>query len=221
MRHRSGNEPNNNKWYNDNICLFRCLALRRRCDLYRLEQAAETLYEAYDQDDVPMEKFAGVTLDDIYRDETTFQTNVCVYKLVKRDAEDGMSTAELVRRSLCHYPETMYLNLHEKHFSFIQDVLMYCHSYRCRNCGDSLWKDAWALRQHERTCTGVCVESILVACTIRLHRYLNVWTTRTFECPNRCGTIRKEPLLTLSVGSTLNNFRRTVTRFTGLRVSSH
>ena len=86
--------------------------------------------------------------------ETTFQTNVCVYKLVKPDAEDGKSTTELVRRSLCKYPETMYLNLHETHFSFIQDVRMYCNSCRCRMCGDSLWKDAWALCRHERTYTG-------------------------------------------------------------------
>ena len=114
----------------------------------------KTLYEAYDRDNVPMEEFAGVTFDDLYRVDTTFITNVCVYKLVKLDAEDGKSTAELVRRSLCKYPETMYLNLHETHFSFIQDVRMYCHSYRCRKCGDSLWREASKLRRHERTCTG-------------------------------------------------------------------
>ena len=150
-------EPNHHKRYNDNLCLFRCLALHRGCDLYRLEPAVKMLYETYDRDHVPMEEFAGVTLDDLYRVETTFQTNVCVYKLVKpdaEDAEDGKSTAELVRRSLCKYPETMYLNLHETHFSFIQDVRMYCHSYRCRECGDSLWNIASMLRRNERTCTG-------------------------------------------------------------------
>ena len=105
-------EPNHNKRYNDNLCLFLCLALHRGCDRYRLEPAVKTLYEAYDQDDVPMEEFAGVTLDDLYRVVTTFQTNVCVYKLVKPDSEDGKSTAELVRQSLCHNPDTMYLNLH-------------------------------------------------------------------------------------------------------------
>ena len=131
-------ELNNNKRYNDNLCLFRCLALHRGCDLYRLEPAVKTLYEAYDQDHVPMKEFAGVTLVDLYRIETTFQTNVCVYKLIKPNAEDDKSIAELVRRSLCNYPETMYLNLHETHFSFIQDVRMYCNSYRCRKCGDSL-----------------------------------------------------------------------------------
>ena len=67
----------------------------------------------------------------------------------------------------------------------------------------------------------VCVESIPAACTIRLHQCSNVWTTRTFECPNRCSTIRTEPRLTLSFDSIPNNFRRTVTRSTGLRVMSH
>ena len=119
----------------------------------------KTLYEAYDQDGVPMEEFAGVTLDDLYRVDIMFQTNVCVYKLVKPDAEDGKSTVELVRRSLCKYPETMYLNLHETHFPFIQDVRMYSYSYRCRKCCESLWKDAWALCRHERTCTG-CVRRV-------------------------------------------------------------
>ena len=49
---------------------------------------------------------------------------------------------------------------------------------------------------------GVCIESILVAYTIRLHRFSNVWTTRTFVWLNRCATIRIEPPLISSVGST-------------------
>ena len=67
---------------------------------------------------------------------------------------------------------------------------------------------------------GVCIASILVACTIRLHRGSNGWTTRTSEWPNRYGTIRTEPPSTLSVGSTPITFRLTVTGFTGLRVTS-
>ena len=138
-------EPNHNKRYGDNLCLFRCLALHRGCDRNRLEPAVKTLYEAYAQ------KFAGITMKDLYRVETTFQTNVCVYSLIKPDGEEEQSTEELVRRSVCKYPTTLYLNLHEMHFSFIQDVRMYCHSYRCRKC-NSLWTHAWKLRQHESTC---------------------------------------------------------------------
>ena len=71
----------------------------------------------------------------------------------RQTGEDEQSTAELVRRSVCKYPTTLYLNLHETHFSFIQDARMYCHSYICRKC-NSLWTHAWKLRQHESTCTG-------------------------------------------------------------------
>ena len=63
-----------------------------------------------------------------------------------------------------------------------------------------------------------CVESILAAYTIRINPSSNVWTT--FECPNCWGTTRTEPPLTLSVCSTPNNFSRTETIFTGLRVTS-
>ena len=68
---------------------------------------------------------------------------------------------------------------------------------------------------------GVCIESILVACTIRIHRCSNVWTKRTFVWLNRGATTRIEPPLTSTVVSTPNNFRRIVTRSTGSRVTSH
>ena len=63
-------------------------------------------------------------------------------------------TAELVRRSLCHYPETMYVILYETHYSYIRDMGMYCYSYRCRKCGDSLWKRSYHLHRHESVCEG-------------------------------------------------------------------
>ena len=146
-------EPINDQRCNDNLCLFRCLALHQCGDVRRLESAVEKLYETYD--DVPMEEFAGVTLDDLYPVETTFQTNVCVYKLVESDDDDDRKmTTELIWRSLCHYSDTMYLNLHETHFSYIQNIQMYYHYYRCRKCEHSVYKDVWQLKRHERTCTG-------------------------------------------------------------------
>ena len=36
----------------------------------------------------------------------------------------------------------------------LPNSFVYCHSYRCRKCGDSLWKDARKLCNHESTCTG-------------------------------------------------------------------
>ena len=129
--------------YRDNLCLFRCLALH-------LGREAAALYAEYSVENV--HDFTGVTLDDLYRVETKFKTNVCVYKLVETPEEK--TTAELVRRSLCHYPDTMYVNLYESHYSYIQDIGMYCHSYRCRKCGESLWKWPRDLHRHESVCEG-------------------------------------------------------------------
>ena len=85
-------EPVHGKRYNENVCLFRCLALHRGGDVRCLESAVPKLYETYDN--VPMEEFVVVTLEDLYRVETTFQTNVCVYKLVESD-DDGKTVVPL------------------------------------------------------------------------------------------------------------------------------
>ena len=127
--------------YVDNLCLFRCLGLH-------LGQDAKTIYTKYTNQTV--DTFEGVTIDELHKVEATFDVNVCVYQLV--EIADGKTTAELVRRSTGCGKTTMYVNLHESHYSYIQDIGKYCHSYRCRKCGDSLWKRPWKLHRHERTC---------------------------------------------------------------------
>ena len=129
--------------YNDNLCLFRCLALH-------LGREAAALYAEYT--DTPVHDFAGVTLDDLSKIEATFDVNVVVYKL--DEITDGKTTAELVRRSPCQYIEAMYLNLYEAHFSYIKDIRIYSHSYKCSKCEQALWKSSWELHRHERTCEG-------------------------------------------------------------------
>ena len=132
----------NGRPYIDNLCLFRCLGLH-------LGRDVTTLYEEYT--DQPVDTFEGVTIDELHKVEATFDVNVCVYKLVPTGNEK--TKAEIVRRSLCSYAQTMYLNLYETHFSYIKDINTYCHSWRCRNCETSLWKNPKDLHRHERTCT--------------------------------------------------------------------
>ena len=133
--------------YRDNLCLFRCLALHQACDVRRLEVTVATLYAKYT--DTPLRDFAGVTLDELDEVETTFKTNVIVYKL---EIGDGKTTSELVWRSTDQYPDTMYVNIFEIHFSYIKYINMYSRSWRCRNCEQALWKSSWELYRHERTC---------------------------------------------------------------------
>ena len=122
--------------YVDNLCLFRCIGLH-------LDQNAKTLYAKYT--DEPVETFEGVTIDELHKVESLFEVNIIVYKL-------NDTSAQLVRRSLGKYANTIYVNLHETHFSLIHDIKAYSHSYRCSKCEDSLWKyPAW-LERHELTC---------------------------------------------------------------------
>ena len=137
-------KDDHNAIYRDNLCLFRCLALHQGCDVRRLE----ALLDEYT--DTPVRDFAGVPIQDLHKIEAKFKTNVCVYKL--GEIADGKTTAELVRRSTARYPDTMYVNIFETHFSYIKDIRMYCHSWRCRNCGESLWKSSWELHRHESRC---------------------------------------------------------------------
>ena len=96
--------------YVDNLCLFRCMGLH-------LGHDPNTLYAKYT--DQPVETFEGVTINELQKAETLFEVNVIVYKL--------SDTAQLVRRSLCKHANTMYLNLHETHFSLIHDIKAYSH----------------------------------------------------------------------------------------------
>ena len=134
-------DHHHNAIYRDNLCLFRCLGLH-------LGREAAALLAEYT--DTPVRDFAGVPIQDLHKIEAKFEVNVCVYKLVETLEEK--TTAELVRRSECHYPHTMYMNLYETHYSYIHDIGMYCQSYRCRKCGDSLWKTQRYLLRHERAC---------------------------------------------------------------------
>ena len=122
--------------YNDNLCLFRCLGLH-------LGRDVTTLYEEYT--DQPVWKFEGVVIDELIKVESVFEVNIVVYNL--RD-----ESAQLVRRSLGKHDNTMYVNLYESHFSYIKDIRMYSHSYKCSKCENSLWKYPSLLKRHELTC---------------------------------------------------------------------
>ena len=122
----------------DNLCLFRCLGLH-------LSHDAMTIYTQYT--DKPAGEFEGVTIDDLQKVENVFGVNMVVYEL-------GEVSAQLVRRSLRKHADTMYVNLHETHFFYIRDIKAYTKSYRCRKCGDSLWKRPSRLEAHETTCEG-------------------------------------------------------------------
>ena len=106
-------------------------------------------------------------MNEIQEIEDRFKVNVVVYELVEqyqdqseddhcvKGTEEKAIVAQLVRRSLDKYTDTMYLNLYsgngQCHFSYINNINRYCKSYGCRKC-NKLWKSAKQLHRHEVTC---------------------------------------------------------------------
>ena len=200
-----------NATYNDNLFLFRCLALHQGCDVRHLEATVVTLYAKHT--DTPVHAFAGVTIDDLSKIEATFGVNVVVYKLV--EITDGKTTVELVRRSPCQYKETMYLNLYEAHFSYIKDIRMYSHSYKCSKCEQALWKTPQALHRHERTCTEG-IKRVYKGGVYHPHRpCLNAWTMKASLSKKRYGIT---PIMQHSISSVFSidiTYPQTLIRYNG------
>ena len=154
------------KVYNDNLCFFRALALHNGCHPKNLERDAKHYYEKYRETLCDKKKFCGVKRKELPDIEHLFEVNILVYSLepTKPDGEEGEEdiekeeedsapaiAAELIHRSLCHYPSTLYLNLYQNHFSYIKDLKKYAKSYSCSRCG-TLWKHVGMFNRHEGTC---------------------------------------------------------------------
>ena len=137
--------------YEDKLCFFRCLALHRGCHAHNLERDTQHYFERYAEDG---DDFDGVTLEELPDLEKLFELNIYVYRLVEYEDEDAEKTeivAQLIQRSHRTYANSMYLNLYGSHFSYINNLKMYSKSYCCSKC-EKLWKTAWALNRHEKTC---------------------------------------------------------------------
>ena len=151
------------KIYSDNLCFFRALALHNGCHPKNLERDAKHFYERYREFCPEKKKFFGVKLKELIDLEHLYEVNIFVYALepTKQDGEENEDdepndtkpeiAAELIHRSLCHYPSTLYLNLYQRHFSYIKDLKKYTKSYCCSRCG-KFWKHVGMLHRHERTC---------------------------------------------------------------------
>ncbi|KAJ8050766.1 Transcriptional regulator MNL1 [Holothuria leucospilota] len=131
--------------YQDNLCLFRCLALFHGAHPNGLEKETKRLCRQYFRQDP--NNFNGIPLKELSSFEDTFKVNVFVYELIRHDVNDSDLTSEattdsqqcnstganvsarLVRRSLARYDNTLYVNLSGNHFSYISNIKMYTKTH--------------------------------------------------------------------------------------------
>ena len=108
--------------YNDNLCIFRCLALQHGLRKYRLEGYAKDLCTRFETHRGKEYK-DGMSINDIIFIEQWSKISINVYNL----KEDG--TAEIIYISPLDFTDTMHLNLHESHFSFIRNFKAFSKKY--------------------------------------------------------------------------------------------
>jgi len=65
--------------------------------------------------------------------EDIFEINVMMYSL---ELDSDSPKATVVQPSRKKYKRTLYVNLHESHFSFIFDISKYCQLYECPRCSE-------------------------------------------------------------------------------------
>ena len=134
----------NGKSYKDNLCVFRCLALHRGHEIRCIEGPAKILYREWTEE--PVEDFQGLCMEEFPEFENRFDVNLEVYNLT----EDGFAWS--VYKSRGQHHTTMYVNVHENHFSFIRDFAMYAQKYQCKTC-QRHFKQAGDLHRHQKSCT--------------------------------------------------------------------
>ena len=119
------------KPYEDNLFLFRCLALHNSCHTKNLERDTKHYYQQYREADLSKKKFHGVKLSELDKLEKVYDFNIQVYSLApthnhgeEDDQENAPDIAATLRHRCSHrdYAGTLYLNLYENHFSYIKDL---------------------------------------------------------------------------------------------------
>lgn len=139
------NAKRSGKPYDDNLCLFRCIALHNGATLQAVETPTKQYFQLYCVHiGINSRDFTGVTISDLEQVSQLFGIGINVYE----QCEQGLS--KLLFRTV-KQENIMYLNLYHNHFSFIKDLQKFSSSYCCSKC-KKIFSRHWNLKQHLSSC---------------------------------------------------------------------
>lgn len=145
--------PKTKRNYEDNLCLFRCLATHLKCA--DIEKATNSFFEQWCQFSkeeldlsVNKNKFLGFNIKYLSYFEKCFNIRLHVYDLGKD------KTVTTIFLSYAKYDDIIYLNLCNFHFSYITDFRYYANKFKCISCERHFTKPQY-LKRHYRVCSKV------------------------------------------------------------------
>ena len=139
-------DETNKRPYDDNFCLFRCLALHFGANFRSLAAPTKRLVKQF-TDEYGINAAEGVSIDDLELVELCFKVGINVYSL---QASGRGRNAEMVRMSKTPYP-VMRVNIYENHLSYIHNFDVYAKQFTCIKCGRIL-SQTCNLARHVKTC---------------------------------------------------------------------
>ena len=143
-------ERNSNQPYNDNLCLFRTVALHLFGN-ERLEEETSKIFNLFLKncgEGVPS-KFQGVHMTDILKVEDWMQFNIFLYDI---DFVEGELIGELCRRSIQKYEKSVKLLRYNNHICYVNNINALFKDFRCTTC-DTFFSNTGNLERHLVTCS--------------------------------------------------------------------
>ena len=155
-------EQNTKKPYEDNLCLFRALALHLHGN-ERLEEETSKLFSLslVNSTNPDPSKFQGVCMDDIPSVEDIVGINIFIYDI---DLIDGAMLGELARRSIKKFEKNVQLIRLKGHFCYVGNNNTLFKAFRCPTC-DIYFQNTGNLERHlvrcsERVKQRMCINSM-------------------------------------------------------------
>ena len=143
-------EQNTKKTYQDNLCLFRALALHLHGN-ERLEEETSKLFNLFlvTSTNPDPSKFQGVCIDDIPSVEDIVSINIFIYDI---DFIVGALVGELARRSIKKYEKNVQLIRYNSHICYVDIINALFKAFRCPTC-DTYFQKTGNLERHLVRCS--------------------------------------------------------------------
>ena len=135
--------------YNDNLCLFRALALHLHGN-EKLEEEASKFFKLFlnNGEHGDVSKFQNVHLNDIPKVEDLLQLIIFLYDI---DFVDGELSCELCRRNSQKYENSGKLLRYNNHICYVNKINVLFKALRCTTC-DTFSSKTGNLERHLVTC---------------------------------------------------------------------
>ena len=182
--------------YNDNLCLFRALALQLH-GTTGLETSTSKIFNDFlEKSGCDPKQFRGVSMDNLPVVEDVVEKNIFIYDI---NIEDGYFVGELARRSIGKYENTVKLLRYNNHNIYVINIDNFFKCFRCPTC------DTFSTKQ--TTSTSISYDAKIESKTFTPKMFI-LYERRYLK--NRMGSIlstqKIKPYSKMSLFLTLNQF---------------